>query len=1069
MASLSGLALRSNVADEFVTDPSKHFEAGQSVRARVLKIDAEAQKVELSLMQSDCGSEDSSFLSSYFVDVCAIAELDSRKDDELQWYTALTIGGTISGTVENLKYGGVVVDLGNDVTGFVKQEHCKDIKCEIGQTITAKVLDADPRKAIVDLSLQPALVKKAGKSTSKVKIGSRVKGTVQLVKTGYLVLTLDKGGSMCFANCQDYNSRILNSQATFSLGATVDVEVVRTGKKTKSGNQHETIVLATIVTDDAAPKQARKKQKTFELENNISSITDVKIGMLTTGQVHKIHKNHMTVILGPKIPGRVHMADVCDDETDVHVLSKYEVGQRISGRVIGMEEDDGQTFVDLSLRPSVVDADELQEVVSLSSLSPGQSFSAPVDKVDDTGLWLSLSRELRGRVAVVDASTDIAIAGDLEAHFKPGHMVKSTVLAVDKKKKTVDLSLLDATSIKVGDERLGLVTRIKSGDGMFLRLPNMQHGRVHVTDSADQLSENPFTSNELGQLVKCSVVAVDSEHIELSTRESALGGGKTKKKKKKEDSDDIRDIELADVQIGQKFQGYVRRIAKQGCFVSLSRVVVGRVILRELSDSFVSDPAKEFPAGKLVSGVVINVDAKEGKIELSMKTKGGGASGNNNTDFDALEVGQKLKCTVKRIEAFGIFLSINKSSCTGLAHKTEISDTKIKASDLAAKYSPGDHVVAMVLKLNPKKKQISLSMKASHFEDDEEAAAAPQEEEEEDMGQAEEDSSDEDDSSEEEESEDDAAGETGALSVEENDFDLGLAKGKAAMDVDDEESEEDDSEEDDSEEEEAQTEEVDDDDDSSDDDDEDEEEQDEPVQQPKKKQKIELPPKQKKKVAEDPVDESPEDTEARLRQREDALADPNAQLLTDDDYQREVIASPNSSIAWIKYMAFQLSIGEIEKARKVVENALKTISFRQEDEKLNVWVASLNLENMYGTKETLAGVFERAILYNDPKQVYLKMVEIHKKAENTEMVEDMYKIMTRKFKKSAEIWCDYGAFKLEQADSAAAKGVLEKSLTVLDKSKRASAALPPSHPLQVAANLVKRRTHCADIPYVVFL
>ena len=184
-----------------------------------------------------------------------------------------------------------------------------------------------------------------------------------------------------------------------------------------------------------------------------------------------------------------------------------------------------------------------------------------------------------------------------------------------------------------------------------------------------------------------------------------------------------------------------------------------------------------------------------------------------------------------------------------------------------------------------------------------------------------------------------------------------------------------------------------------------------------------------------------EEVEQRMRQREDALADPNAQLLTDDDYQREVIASPNSSIAWIKYMAFQLSVGEIEKARKVVEKALKTINFRKEDEKLNVWVASLNLEKIYGTKETLMQVFERAIMYNDPKQVYIKMVEIHKKAEDYDMVEDLYKIMTRKFKTSPDIWCDYGAFKLEQADSAAAKAVLERSLTVLDKKKRTSHSL----------------------------
>ena len=77
-------------------------------------------------------------------------------------------------------------------------------------------------------------------------------------------------------------------------------------------------------------------------------------------------------------------------------------------------------------------------------------------------------------------------------------------------------------------------------------------------------------------------------------------------------------------------------------------------------------------------------------------------------------------------------------------------------------------------------------------------------------------------------------------------------------------------------------------------------------------------------------------------------------------------------------------------------------------------------------------------MYNDPKEVYVKMVEIHQKAEDYDMVEDLYKIMTRKFKNSADVWCDYGAFKLEQADSAAAKTVLERSLAVLDKKKRAS-------------------------------
>ena len=51
----------------------------------------------------------------------------------------------------------------------------------------------------------------------------------------------------------------------------------------------------------------------------------------------------------------------------------------------------------------------------------------------------------------------------------------------------------------------------------------------------------------------------------------------------------------------------------------------------------------------------------------------------------------------------------------------------------------------------------------------------------------------------------------------------------------------------------------------------------------------------------------------------------------------QVLASPHNSLVWIQYMAFQLSVTEIEGARAVAERALKAISYRDEQEKLNVW------------------------------------------------------------------------------------------------------------------------------------
>ena len=56
--------------------------------------------------------------------------------------------------------------------------------------------------------------------------------------------------------------------------------------------------------------------------------------------------------------------------------------------------------------------------------------------------------------------------------------------------------------------------------------------------------------------------------------------------------------------------------------------------------------------------------------------------------------------------------------------------------------------------------------------------------------------------------------------------------------------------------------------------------------------------------------------------------DTSRQFETVDDFDRLVLQSPNSSLVWLRYMAFHLETAEIEKARAVAERALKTISFR---------------------------------------------------------------------------------------------------------------------------------------------
>lgn len=58
---------------------------------------------------------------------------------------------------------------------------------------------------------------------------------------------------------------------------------------------------------------------------------------------------------------------------------------------------------------------------------------------------------------------------------------------------------------------------------------------------------------------------------------------------------------------------------------------------------------------------------------------------------------------------------------------------------------------------------------------------------------------------------------------------------------------------------------------------------------------------------------------------------------------------------------------------------------REEQEKLNVWVALLNLENMYGTEESLKKVFERALQFCEPMPVYQQLADIYAKSDKTKV------------------------------------------------------------------------------------
>ena len=128
----------------------------------------------------------------------------------------------------------------------------------------------------------------------------------------------------------------------------------------------------------------------------------------------------------------------------------------------------------------------------------------------------------------------------------------------------------------------------------------------------------------------------------------------------------------------------------------------------------------------------------------------------------------------------------------------------------------------------------------------------------------------------------------------------------------------------------------------------------------------------------------------RKRKRKEIEQDLTADLQTktpesNADFERLLLGSPNSSYLWIQYMSFQLQLSEVDKAREIARRALKTINFREEQEKLNVWISLLNLENVYGTDESVEATFRDAARHNDAKTVHLRLAAIFDQSEKYEV------------------------------------------------------------------------------------
>ena len=194
---------------------------------------------------------------------------------------------------------------------------------------------------------------------------------------------------------------------------------------------------------------------------------------------------------------------------------------------------------------------------SIKEIVTGQVVRAYVQEVKNDWAWLLVAPHVRGRLFLLDSSSDPSELEKFTERFSVGTAVSCRVKAIDYEKQTLDFTLRDApqqqkksefhvlpiesegslvqkdqkqdVGFQKGDVLGGRVARVNPGvGGLSIQIAPAVFGRVHVTHLSDSWKDDPVAGYKEGQFVRGVVLQASTSsngktHIDLTLRES-LGG-----------------------------------------------------------------------------------------------------------------------------------------------------------------------------------------------------------------------------------------------------------------------------------------------------------------------------------------------------------------------------------------------------------------------------------------------------------------------------------------------------------------------------------------------------------------
>jgi small subunit ribosomal protein S1 len=333
---------------------------------------------------------------------------------------------------------------------------------------------------------------------------------------------------------------------------------------------------------------------------------------------------------------------------------------------------------------------------------PGQVLTGKVVFVGSEGVAVDIGAKTEGIIPFNQLTEKPLSDEELKGLLKPGDEVRVQVLKVDPETGQILLSRKKVEATEHWDrirelyekgEPVTVTVKEKVKGGVVAELDGV---RAFIPASQLDLRRIPNLDAYVGQQILAKIIELNRKKGRvLLSRRAVL----------EEEQKKAKEAFFQSLEPGQVVEGTVVDVTDFGAFVNLGPVD-GLVHRSEITWGRFNHPREVLHKGQKVRAQVVSVDPEKERVNLSIKAL---IPDPWSTVAEKYPVGTRVRGKVVGLTPFGAFVEV-EPGLEGLIHISELSWTK-RPKHPSEVVKEGDEVEAVVLRLDPAERRLSLGLK----------------------------------------------------------------------------------------------------------------------------------------------------------------------------------------------------------------------------------------------------------------------------------------------------------------------------------------------------------------------